>query len=605
MKLLLWRRIGAAWIDLFVVYAVVSFVLALSPLLGLRLALEPLFVLSAALYGSVFLCWQAATPGKALLGLVLESTSGERAGVARVLGREVVGKWLLSVVVPVGVGRALLKNGWVPTIFDLVVAGLVLFPLLVYSLVAKRPWYDSLAGTVVRRAPANVSFPKLAAASLLIAFVLGWGSKGLEYAVRGLLPCRLALHQSMRSPKPYVRFLQQKPSAPVDYVLGLFDRYDVVVLCERMHAEAPQWDFIFDVVKDPRFADRVGQVFTELGNSRMQPALDALMAADGLSPPEVQSRVLELMRNWSVWPAWNNVNFYTYLNRLYALNQSLPPAKRIIHHFTDVPADWGQLTAETMPGHWRSMADRDEAMARRVIEGMKRLAGSGGKPAKCLVVMNYRHAFDLTGRRQDTARRNTFEFIKDAFQDRVANVLLNTSVIFIGPIAGGLWDAAFQATGNRPVGFDFAGTPFGEDCFDLFLFAPPIQARFRYRDVFNGFVFTHPLKDQYTETGIPGYFAGIDREMRRRAALVGKDYAIEIEHMIQQEQQGHVKVKEPPLYFRVETRAELALLGIATFGFLIGLARLAWWRSSAGGSSGETEGAAVNRCAQGSLPVSL
>jgi RDD family len=586
MKLLFWRRLAAAWIDVFLVYAVVSLALTLSAFVGLRLALEPLFVVMASAYGAVFLCRQGQTFGKALLGLVVESTSGKRPGVARVLAREFLGKWLVSVLAPVAVGRVLLKGGWVPTILDGLVLGLVLVLLLGYSLLARRPWYDSLAGTVVRRAPAAAGSPKLAAVALLAAVVLAWGAKGLEYAIRGHLPCRLALHQSMRSTKPYVRFLERRPSTPVDYVLGLFDRYDVVVLCERMHPEAPQWDFIFEVVKDPRFVERVGQVFTEYGNSRMQPVLDQFMATDGLSPTEVQTRVVELMRHWSVWPAWNNVNFYTYLNRLYALNQTLPPAKRIRHYFTDVAVDWGQLTAETMPGHWRSMANRDEVMAKRVIEEMQRLAQSTGKPPKCLVVMNFRHAFDLTGRRPGARRENTFEFIKDAFQDRAANVLLNTSVVFIGPIACGLWDAAFEATENRPAGFDFAGSPFGEDRFDLFLYAPPVQARFRYCDVFTGFVFTHPLKDQYAETGIPGYFAGFEPEMRRRAALVGKDFSGAVEHMIQLEGQGHVNVKEQPFYFRLETFVELASLGLASVGFLIGLARLALWRRGRAASNG-------------------
>ncbi len=365
---------------------------------------------------------------------------------------------------------------------------------------------------------------------------------------------------------------------PVDYILGLFDRYDVVVLCERFHPEVSQWDFIFEIVKDPRFATRVWHVFTEYGNSAMQSSLDQFMETDGLSPSDAQARAIHLMRHWSVWPTWPNVNFYTYLTRLYSLNQSLPAAKRIRHHFTDVPVDWAELTAETMPRHWQAMADRDEQMARQVVDGMRRLTRPG-TPAKCLVVMNFRHAFDITGGRPGAKRRNTCEFIRDAMPDRVANVLLNTSVIFLAPIAGGLWDAAFEATGNRPAGFDFARSPFGEDPFDLFLFAPPVQARFRYRDVFTGFVFAQPLKDQYSETGIPGYYGGFEPEMRRRAALLGKDYSGGIEHEIRQEQQGHVNRKQPLFNFRFATWIELALLGLASVGFVIGLVACLTWRA--------------------------
>jgi hypothetical protein len=109
-------------------------------------------------------------------------------------------------------------------------------------------------------------------------------------------------------------------------VLGLFDRYDLVVLCEREHSEATQWDFIYDVVSNPRFGQQVGQVFTELGQTGMQSCLDEFMATDGLSGREVNERVLYIMRTWAVWPRWSRVNSPTYLMRLYALNQPLPPA---------------------------------------------------------------------------------------------------------------------------------------------------------------------------------------------------------------------------------------------------------------------------------------
>lgn len=593
MKLFFWRRFAAAWIDVFVVYSAVSLALGLGALVGLRVALEPLFVAVAAAYGVVFLWCRGQTVGKELLGLALDSTSGRKPSKAKLLAREVLGKWLLSVVVPVAAGRALLKNAWVPSVFDGMVLGLMLVFLLIYSLLARRPWYDAFAGTVVCRVPGTAGFPRTAALVLLFAAVLGWGCKAVEYAARRGLPCRLTLHQSMRSTKPYIQFLARGTTGPVDYVLSLFERYDVVVLCERPHPEASQWDFIFDVVKDPRFAERVGHVFTEYGNTWMQPRLEEFMATDGLSPAQVQQHVVHLMRNFSVWPTWPNVNFYTYLTRLYDLNQSLPAARRIHHHFTDVAVDWGERTAATMPEHWRLMGDRDEYMANRVVEEMRRLAPADGRPAKCLVVMNFRHAFDLTDRRPEARRKNTYEFIKDAFQERAANVLLNTSVVLVAPIAGGAWDAAFERAGNRPAGFDFAGSPFGEDRFDLFIFAPPIQSQFRYRDVFTGFVFAHPLKDQYALTGIPGYFAGFEPEMRRRAALVGEDYSKMVEQMIRREQRGQVNVRDPLLNFRVETLIEVVLLGLAGVGLLIGLARLVVLRRSGQIPSGALHTATV------------
>jgi hypothetical protein len=514
--------------------------------------------------------------------------------------REMLGKWGIIFVMPVVLGRILVGRAWVPTLYDLLAVLAVLLLLRVYYLIAKRAWYDHLAGTEVIRARSEYATVKLAAIALAGAALLGLGTKGAEFALRGWIPCRLALYQSMRSTAPYVAFLRQRQAAPVDYVIGLFDRYDVVVLCEREHPEATQWGFIYDVVRDPRFIDRVGHVFTEYGARGMQPYLDSMMATDGLSAQEVHDHIVQIMRNWAVWPIWHNTNFYDYLTRLYALNQSLPPAKRIRHYFTDASVDWSRFsTKEEYRAYRRLRPNRDRSMARCVIEEMARLAKPGSTPPKCLVVMNYRHAFDLTKRSPNAERRNTYEYVKDAFGDRAANVLLNDWLFC--PVAGGLWDTAFEETGNRPAGFDFKGSPFGEDPFDLFPFWPILKGELRYRDVFTGFVFVNPLESQYTAIGVPGLYRGFEKEVLRRAALVSDDsfsagVALgtwmfrqvglvdvenprEIQVMIGLEEKGRVPLKEP-----LEAQSllvELPLLGVFGVGLLIGLAAFALrWRRS-------------------------
>ncbi len=49
-----------------------------------------------------------------------------------------------------------------------------------------------------------------------------------------------------------------------DYVMGLFEKYDYVVLCERHHQDMTQYDMIYDLVTDSRFVDNVGVVFKEI-----------------------------------------------------------------------------------------------------------------------------------------------------------------------------------------------------------------------------------------------------------------------------------------------------------------------------------------------------
>jgi len=576
IKAWLWRRLAATWIDSFVIYAIAAFLITITAIMRIRVALEPLYMALAAVYGTALLAWRGQTIGKMLLGITVSTKTGARLSLRVALVREVLGKWGITVAMPVTLGRALVGQVWVSTAYDMLILLPVLLLLLVHYLIAKRTWYDQLAGTNVGRvtAPGGRVWPVLV--TLIGAAILGLGTKTMEFKVQDWIPCRLAIYRSMRSTGPYAAFLKQGQATPVDYVIGLFDRYDVVVLCERMHPEGSQWEFIYEVLQDPRFVERVGHVFTEYGQVGMQPYMDNFMATDGLDAGEIQERVVHIMRNWAVWPAWTNTNFYTYLTRLYALNQTLPVDRRIQHHFTDMSVNWSDLTkVEDYQAYRSSWENRDELMAQSVIEKMDRLAESGSTPSKCLVVMNYRHAFDLTGRSPEVKRFNTYEFLKDTFGNRAANVLLNTRILISVPIAGGLWDAAFEKTGNRPAGFDFEGSPFGKDPFDMFPFNPTIKGKLKYRDVFTGLVYAHPLDDQYLQSGIPGYFEGFEEEVLRRARLVSEDYSRTIENLIYWEKNGHVAHKRELIGRIIETLLELCLLGLNGVGLMIGVGTIA------------------------------
>jgi hypothetical protein len=86
----------------------------------------------------------------------------------------------------------------------------------------------------------------------------------------------------------------------------------------------------------------------------------------------------------------------------------------------------------------------------------------------------------------------------------------------------GKWDAAFAVLGNPDLGFDFRGSPLGEDSFDYWSFLP---TGLRYQDIFTGFVFFKPLAAQRMSVGIPA--GSVDQafadEILRRLALKGQD----------------------------------------------------------------------------------
>ena len=72
-----------------------------------------------------------------------------------------------------------------------------------------------------------------------------------------LVACPTHGQDSYVSPKieEYVDFIDDCNTSPVDYVMGLFDRYDIVILGERDHRDTTQYDLIEQIMSDPRFID--------------------------------------------------------------------------------------------------------------------------------------------------------------------------------------------------------------------------------------------------------------------------------------------------------------------------------------------------------------
>jgi hypothetical protein len=329
---------------------------------------------------------------------------------------------------------------------------------------------------------------------------------------------------------PYVDHLRAGVEDPVDYVLDLFDSRDLVILCERWHPEATQYDFFWEVVSDPRFVDRVGRVFTELGSRNLQEDLDRLMASTDLDEAAVRAGLLPIYRDLVIHPGWDNTNFFEFLVRVHGLNRTLPAGQRVEVLFSDLELHWKEMSPEAFQEFRETvLPERDRRMADAIIDGVRAADAAGAGLSKALVIMNFRHAFnDFTfedGSRGDNVGRYLFE----AFPGRVANVMLNAVALLPGttdseavyePLQKGKWDAAFRFAAIEEGAFDFAGTPFGQDGFDFFSFRPHSRT---YEEVFTGFVFWRPLAEHRMVTGIPGLFDGFAEEYRRRIEVVGSE----------------------------------------------------------------------------------
>jgi len=335
--------------------------------------------------------------------------------------------------------------------------------------------------------------------------------------------------------EPYVSFLKEYRRQPVDYIMGLFGTHDIVILCERHHGETTQYDFILDLISDPRFIDRIGNVFTEVGTSSMRGAVHDFLFSENLTEREIEKKALNIYRNLTWFPMWEKHNFFAFLKQLYSLNNSLAAAKKVNLYFSDMPFSWEGMTREKYKEFRSTLRNRDRTIAKQIIETFNEISQSEANRRKALVVMNYRHAFNdrftHLHKSSEVKGENVGRYLFEEYPGRVANVMMNFMAVKIGStdkdvqlglIQDGKWDAAFEAAGNPNLGFDFTGLPFGEDSFDYFPFP---SKGLTYQDVFTGFIFYEPLEKHRVAVGIPGLFDnGYDKVILERFAIFGKPY---------------------------------------------------------------------------------
>jgi hypothetical protein len=175
----------------------------------------------------------------------------------------------------------------------------------------------------------------------------------------------------------------------------------------------------------------------------------------------------------------------------------------------------------------KDKVDRDSIMAYIIINKFKNIQKNEYRK-KCLVITNTRHAYGSI--KKDGRETNVFDsegsYIFKSFPSHTANVMLNSlafnaSVIlptdkfmFLNAIQKGKWDRAFEENKNRPVGFDFKGSPFGKDAFDYFPYSYyfPHVTNLKYEDVFTGFIFNNPISKWKIDTSYPFREYGAEKE---------------------------------------------------------------------------------------------
>ena len=305
-------------------------------------------------------------------------------------------------------------------------------------------------------------------------------------------PWKSVPRPTVSSVSKYVDYLKNNRQDINDYVMGLFEKYDYVVLCERHHQDMMQYDMIYDLVTDSRFVDKVGVVFTEIGCAESRDAYRTFVETTFQNDTLVEKELASfLMKNQTVHLLWPNTNWFSFLKRMYYFNHDRE--KKVEIMFAD--RNWIDRT---------ELAHRDSVMADNIIKTIE-----SDSLKKSLIIMNYRHAFFTPG--------CCGEYIQRRFHGKVANVMINNVKLdFLSLALGkeiarpdlrhGEWEVAFEQMPTDAFAFDLKDSPFGKDKFDYFALPWAKENDMTYQDMFNGFIYYKAPIDHRASIGFNHLF---------------------------------------------------------------------------------------------------
>lgn len=356
-----------------------------------------------------------------------------------------------------------------------------------------------------------------------------------------LFVCILAINAFGQATTPdtaltkYLEFLAKKDFAnPKNYILDLFKEKDIVIFSERQHPEITQYELLLRIIKDERFQ---GHVFTEIGTTQVAPAIHAFLKKEGLSEEAKEKALLEIERNLVYRIAWEAYNYYDLLSSIYELNQGRKLEDKVMVYPLDVHFDWRTIKNteqyqlfENLQN--RNLIDRDLTIGVNFVETYQKAKKESPARNKALVILNTYHAYiripSYLPLPTEPFIYSAAEYIYKTYPHTTTNVLIN-SLIFAPQrslVANGKWDAAFQYSGNKPIGFDLKNTPFGTDQFDLYHFGNAFES-VNFEFMFDGFVFYQPIEEFNLALGIPNLYSGPYQDVfyQRMAIIKGQTEA--------------------------------------------------------------------------------
>lgn len=121
-------------------------------------------------------------------------------------------------------------------------------------------------------------------------------------------------------------------------ILAAFDKYEVVGL-PAAHGFKDADDFILALIRNPAFSEKVNDIAVECGNSLYQSVLDRYIAGEDV--PFAEAR--KAWRNTSQFMCSTSPFYEQLFPLVRAINQKVPPGKRLRVLACDPALDWDQI----------------------------------------------------------------------------------------------------------------------------------------------------------------------------------------------------------------------------------------------------------------------